>query len=184
MKWSQRWNNLQICPCWDSNTKHQSLSSSSLILRLYYDAWVYCLFFGGRERFVHFVFIPPQHTISLSYRDLMISFEEILKAHTKTEKTKEEFPITLGINAFRGFLNEFNKRKENRELPDIKYKKERKKREKVKDKEIFVVSHPSFLFISRYVMSLRSLFSFSGFCFPWPRIFCDWLLTLRVYRCG
>ncbi|KAK2161935.1 hypothetical protein LSH36_107g02020 [Paralvinella palmiformis] len=100
------------------------------------------VFNGALKEFQHNlltqVSVTQQHTISLSYRDLMISFEEILKAHTKTEKTKEEFPITLGINAFRGFLNEFNKRKENRELPDIKYKKERKKREKVKDKEIFV----------------------------------------------
>ena len=88
---------------------------------------------------MYFLWDSLQHTVSLSYRDLMISFEKILKAHTKAEKTKEEFPITLGINAFRGFLNEFNKRKENRELPEIKYKKEKKRMEKLKDKEIFVV---------------------------------------------
>ena len=64
----------------------------------------------------------------------MCNFEETLKAESRREGQDQAFPITLAINAFRGFLNEFHKKKENHDLPDVpKVKKEKKKKDKDKD---------------------------------------------------
>ncbi|VDM81020.1 unnamed protein product [Strongylus vulgaris] len=41
----------------------------------------------------------------LKYRDLITTFEGVLTKVCKEEKVS--FPTTLGVNAFRGFLNEF-----------------------------------------------------------------------------
>ena len=72
--------------------------------------------------------------MELSYRHLMCNFEETLKAESRREGQDQAFPITLAINAFRGFLNEFHKKKENHDLPDVpKVKKEKKKKDKDKD---------------------------------------------------
>ena len=74
--------------------------------------------------------------VSLSYKDLMCSFEAALQERAKQQGTDDSFPATMGINAFRGILDEFNKKKDNRELPEIKQKKEKKK----KDKDLITVS--------------------------------------------
>ena len=66
-------------------------------------------------------------------------FEEMLKSRARAENTDPSFPTTLVINAFRGYLDEFNKKKDNKELPEVKVKKESKKK-KDKDKENTFVS--------------------------------------------
>ena len=68
----------------------------------------------------------------------MSSFEETLKARALEKQLDKDFPVTIGINAFRGFLDEFNRKKENKELPKIEVKKDKKKKDK--DKELFYVS--------------------------------------------
>jgi len=51
------------------------------------------------------------------------------------------FPAVVCINAFRGFLDEFVKKLENKELPEVKVKKQSVKRKKKKRaKERTVVS--------------------------------------------
>ena len=42
---------------------------------------------------------------SLKYHDLITTFEGVLTKVCREEKVT--FPTTLGVNAFRGFLNEF-----------------------------------------------------------------------------
>lgn len=65
----------------------------------------------------------------------MCMFEEMLKAQVDSQWKDDSFPFTLGINAFRGYLDEFHKRKISHDLPDVpKVKKEKKK----KDKDLFV----------------------------------------------
>ena len=60
----------------------------------------------------------------------MVNFEETLKARAQLQELDADFPVTIGINAFRGFLDEFNRKKENKELPKTEVKKEKKKKEK------------------------------------------------------
>ncbi len=67
----------------------------------------------------------------------MFSFEEILKACARKENLDDSFPVTMGINAFRGFLDEFQKKKENKELPKLERQKKKKDKE---NKEQYLVS--------------------------------------------
>lgn len=66
----------------------------------------------------------------------MCSFEKVLLAKTRTVKSEDPFPETLIINAFRGFVDEFIKKRDNKELPDVKMKKESVKRKKKKENVI------------------------------------------------
>lgn len=45
--------------------------------------------------------------MSLRYTDIITNFENVLTHIAKKQEGKAQFPITLGINAFRGFLDEF-----------------------------------------------------------------------------
>lgn len=61
------------------------------------------------------------------YRDLMLNFEQTLKARAQEVNEDASFPVTIGINAFRGFLDEFNKKVERKEhKPEVKEKKKKK----------------------------------------------------------
>lgn len=44
------------------------------------------------------------------------------------ENTKEDFPVTMGVNAFRGFMNEFMAQNRLEEKPKTKRKKEKKRK--------------------------------------------------------
>ena len=70
----------------------------------------------------------------------MLSFEKVLIAKARTVKSEEPFPETLVINAFRGFVDEFIKKRDNKELPDIKMKKESVKRKKKKENVVVSLS--------------------------------------------
>lgn len=50
--------------------------------------------------------------IRLTYKDLIGHFEEILRNVCKLEKTYTTFPVTLGVNAFRGYMDELRKKQE------------------------------------------------------------------------
>ena len=73
----------------------------------------------------------------------MSNFEQVLQAQVKNVGTNAAFPVTMGVNAFRGFLDEFMK--ESKEIKR-KEKKERKveaktvKKERQK-KDMLLVSH-------------------------------------------
>lgn len=73
------------------------------------------------------------------YKDLMCNFEEILSAKAR-QLCKEDsaFPNTVFINAFRGFVDEFIKKRDNKELPDVKVKKDSVKGKKKKDTVVLV----------------------------------------------
>lgn len=44
------------------------------------------------------------------------------------ENTKEDFPVTMGVNAFRGFMNEFMAQNRLEEKPKTKRKKDKKRK--------------------------------------------------------
>ncbi|KAK3592955.1 hypothetical protein CHS0354_036814 [Potamilus streckersoni] len=78
---------------------------------------------------------------NIKYRDLMANYETTLHAQIQEEKTNALFPETLGINAFRGFLDEFMKLKKEKKLEKKPYRPN--KREK-KSKDIIEYSGHKF----------------------------------------
>jgi hypothetical protein len=91
--------------------------------------------------------VKPQDGIQYRYSDLMCRFEDTLLARARAAKLDGSFPATVGINGFRGFLDEFVRKLENKELPEVKEKKTTAKPKKKKEpKEAFIVSSiPDFL---------------------------------------
>lgn len=50
----------------------------------------------------------------------MSTFEDALRSHAKSlGLTEEAGDINMGINAFRGFLDEFQRKKVTKELPEV-----------------------------------------------------------------
>lgn len=57
----------------------------------------------------------------------MSNFEQVLQAQVKNVGTNAAFPVTMGVNAFRGFLDEFMK-----ESKEIKRKEKKEKKVEAK----------------------------------------------------
>ncbi|XP_071119029.1 unconventional myosin-IXb-like isoform X6 [Haliotis cracherodii] len=80
-------------------------------------------------------------TVSVRYRDLLSNFEQSLSAEVKHERTNATFPVTMGINAFRGFLDEFiknhagkkreEKKKEEKKVENKNAKKDKQRKDAV-----------------------------------------------------
>lgn len=62
--------------------------------------------------------------LNIKYRDLITNFEQVIE--TACGKT-DDFPKTMGVNAFRGFMNEFMNSRET-EKPKTKRKKDKKRK--------------------------------------------------------
>lgn len=63
-------------------------------------------------------------TLNIKYRDLITNFEQVIE--TACGKT-DDFPKTMGVNAFRGFMNEFMNSRET-DKPKAKRKKDKKRK--------------------------------------------------------
>lgn len=61
---------------------------------------------------------------------------QIMQTVCNKENTKEDFPVTMGVNAFRGFMNEFMSINHLEEKPN-KAKRKKEKKRKVEDPIIF-----------------------------------------------
>lgn len=64
-------------------------------------------------------------TLNIKYRDLISNFEQVME--TSCGNKKDDFPLTMGVNAFRGFMNEFMSSRDT-EKPKAKRKKEKKRK--------------------------------------------------------
>ncbi|XP_055644100.1 unconventional myosin-IXa-like isoform X4 [Toxorhynchites rutilus septentrionalis] len=62
--------------------------------------------------------------LNIKYRDLISNFEQVIET---TSGRKNDFPLTMGVNAFRGFMNEFMNSRET-EKPKAKRKKDKKRK--------------------------------------------------------
>ncbi|XP_067665745.1 unconventional myosin-IXb-like isoform X9 [Haliotis asinina] len=79
--------------------------------------------------------------VYVRYRDLLSNFEQSLSAEVKHERTNATFPVTMGINAFRGFLDEFiknhagkkreEKKKDEKKLENKNAKKDKNRKDAV-----------------------------------------------------
>ncbi|XP_055677962.1 unconventional myosin-IXa-like isoform X2 [Lutzomyia longipalpis] len=63
--------------------------------------------------------------LNIKYRDLIANFEQVME--TCCGGRKDDFPLTMGVNAFRGFMNEFMNSRET-EKPKTKRKKDKKRK--------------------------------------------------------
>lgn len=76
----------------------------------------------------------------MPYRNLLTKFALTLEAEVKLERTNASFPVTMGVNAFRGFLDEFIKHhKKEKKKQDKKVDNKNQKQEKTK-KDVYVSS--------------------------------------------
>ncbi|XP_052282643.1 unconventional myosin-IXa-like isoform X3 [Dreissena polymorpha] len=73
--------------------------------------------------------MPP----NFKYRDMFVNFENTMESICKVENVSQDFPVTICINAFRGYLDEFrNSASTRKKEAKSKKKQGRPKREKVK----------------------------------------------------
>ncbi|XP_043673160.1 unconventional myosin-IXAa-like isoform X2 [Vespula pensylvanica] len=71
---------------------------------------------------------------NIKYTDLIANFLHVMETVCKQENTSEDFPVTMGVNAFRGFMNEFMTLVKT-EAPEKQSKSKRKKEKKRKQEE-------------------------------------------------
>ncbi|XP_034943803.1 unconventional myosin-IXa-like isoform X2 [Chelonus insularis] len=80
---------------------------------------------------------------NIKYTDLIANFLHVMETVCKQENTREDFPVTMGVNAFRGFMNEFMTQVKPEAL-DKQSKSKRKKEKKRKQEE--PIKHGSHMF--------------------------------------
>ncbi len=84
----------------------------------------------------------------------------------KQENTPEDFPVTMGVNAFRGFMNEFmNRSVSEKEKPGRKRKKEKEKDKKRRGDD--PIRHGGHLFMLTIINIPTACEVCSSF-FMWP----------------
>ncbi|XP_018913813.1 unconventional myosin-IXb isoform X2 [Bemisia tabaci] len=68
--------------------------------------------------------------LNIKYKDLIANFLHVMETVCNKENTDKDFPVTMGVNAFRGFMNEFTQlTKLEAEKPGkLKRKKEKKQK--------------------------------------------------------
>lgn len=72
---------------------------------------------------------------NIKYTDLIANFLHVIETVCKQENTREDFPVTMGVNAFRGFMNEFMTIVKTEAGPEKQSKSKRKKEKKRKQEE-------------------------------------------------
>ncbi|XP_078314826.1 unconventional myosin-IXb-like isoform X4 [Crassostrea virginica] len=94
----------------------------------------------------------------IPYRNLLTKFALTLEAEVKLERTNASFPVTMGVNAFRGFLDEFIKhhRKEKKKQ-DKKVDNKNQKQEKAKKDVYEFLGH-------KYSLTQFGIPTFCEFC--------------------
>lgn len=91
-----------------------------------------------------------------------IVFLQVMETVCNQEQTREDFPVTMGVNAFRGFMNEFMNRNRLEEKPN-KAKRKKEKKRKIED-PIAYAGHTFLLTIINIPTACEICTSF----FMWP----------------
>lgn len=73
---------------------------------------------------------------SVKYKDLIANFMQAMDTVCQREQTDKDFPVTMGVNAFRGFMNEFMNSRADQEKPS-KSKKKKEKKRKQEERTLF-----------------------------------------------
>ncbi|KAK9506129.1 hypothetical protein O3M35_008120 [Rhynocoris fuscipes] len=79
--------------------------------------------------------------LNIKYKDLIANFSHVMETVRLEEHMRADFPVTMGVNAFRGFMNEFmTKTREEQEKPR-KTKRKKDKKRKVEDPVLHAGHH-------------------------------------------
>lgn len=65
---------------------------------------------------------------SIKYKDLITNFMQAMETVCQRERKDKDFPVTMGVNAFRGFMDEFMSSRAEAEKPNKTKRKKDKKR--------------------------------------------------------
>ncbi|XP_054286933.1 unconventional myosin-IXa-like isoform X1 [Macrosteles quadrilineatus] len=71
--------------------------------------------------------------LNIKYKDLIANFLRVMETVCTQEQTKTDFPVTMGVNAFRGFLNEFMAQTRVEQVKPHKTKRKKEKKRKTED---------------------------------------------------
>lgn len=71
-------------------------------------------------------------SLNIKYKDLIANFLHVMETVCHQEQKEEDFPVTMGVNAFRGFMNEFMTSRSEAEKPS-KTKRKKEKKRKIED---------------------------------------------------
>lgn len=105
-----------------------------------------------------------QEIVNIKYTDLIANFLQVMETVCKQENTSEDFPVTMGVNAFRGFMNEFMVLVKNESL-DKQSKSKRKKEKKRKQEEL--IRHGNHLF-QLTIINIPTACEVCSSFFMWP----------------
>uniref|UniRef100_A0A1B6CWZ1 Unconventional myosin-IXb-like n=2 Tax=Clastoptera arizonana TaxID=38151 RepID=A0A1B6CWZ1_9HEMI len=71
--------------------------------------------------------------LNIKYKDLIANFLHVMETVCHQEQTRADFPVTMGVNAFRGFMNEFMALTRVEQVKPQKTKRKKEKKRKVED---------------------------------------------------
>ena len=72
-------------------------------------------------------------SLNIKYKDLIANFCNVMETVTRQRHNETDFPVTMGVNAFRGFMNEFMTTRNEFDKPSKSKRKKEKKRRKADD---------------------------------------------------
>ncbi|XP_012281982.1 unconventional myosin-IXb isoform X2 [Orussus abietinus] len=101
---------------------------------------------------------------NIKYTDLIANFLQVMETVCKQENTSEDFPVTMGVNAFRGFMNEFMTLVKT-EAPEKQSKSKRKKEKKRKQEE--PIRHGNHMF-QLTIINIPTACEVCSSFFMWP----------------
>ncbi|KOC69554.1 Unconventional myosin-IXa [Habropoda laboriosa] len=101
---------------------------------------------------------------NIKYTDLIANFLHVMETVCKQENTSEDFPVTMGVNAFRGFMNEFMTLVKT-EAPEKQSKSKRKKDKKRKQEE--PIQHGNHM-LQLTILNIPTACEVCTYFFLWP----------------
>lgn len=99
---------------------------------------------------------------SIKYKDLITNFMQAMETVCQREVKDKEFPVTMGVNAFRGFMNEFMSSRSETEKPN---KTKRKKEKKRKSDDTIIYAGHTFL---STIINIPTACEICSSFFMWP----------------
>lgn len=81
-----------------------------------------------KDNLVQFYSAAKGYECTIKYKDLIKNFMQAMETVCQREMKDKDFPVTMGVNAFRGFMNEFMSSRNEAEKPNKMKRKKDKKR--------------------------------------------------------
>lgn len=101
--------------------------------------------------------------LNIKYKDLIANFLRVMETVCHQEQTKADFPVTMGVNAFRGFMNEFMALTRVEQEKPHKTKRKKEKKRKTEDP----VTHNGHTFVLT-IINIPTACEICTSFFMWP----------------